>query len=152
MTTLNIAPVTDANYHAVSALQVAPSQRAFIEPNEQSLTEVSSAPQFEWHPLALLQDDVVVGFAMIGAYNAEQGYIWLDRFMIDVHFQHQGLGKLFLPKLCNWITNHWPVRDIVLSYDQTNQVAARLYAEHGFSVVPNMLDGTDTMAVLHVRL
>ncbi|WP_179395932.1 GNAT family N-acetyltransferase [Lacticaseibacillus absianus] len=151
MSALTITPVTPDNVRAVIALQVAPDQLAFIEPNAQSLAEVRTDPQFDWHPFALVRDGVAVGFAMVGAYNAAQGYIWLDRFMIDAALQHQGLGGQFLPLICAQITHQWAVRDIVLSYAPTNRVAAQFYAKHGFEVVQGMTDGDDTMAVLHVR-
>ena len=151
MSVLTISPVTDENRQAIIALQVTPSQTTFIESNAESLAEVQDTPQFDWHPLALLRANIVVGFAMVGAYNAEAGYIWLDRFMIDSRLQHQGLGNRFLPIICKYIVEQWPVKDIVLSYNPTNRIAATFYAKHGFILVPDMNDNGDTMAVLHVR-
>ena len=150
MSALTIIPVTHDNFRAVIALQVAPNQRDFIESNAQSLAEVQYDPQFDWHPFALMRDGVAVGFAMVGAYNADEGYIWLDRFMIDASMQNQGLGSQFLPLICTQIADRWPVKDIVLSYAPTNHVAAQFYAKHGFVVVPDMQDGDDIMAALHV--
>lgn len=149
MTALKIVPVTQANAVLAIALTVSPSQRQMIETNAQSLFEVQHDRRFDWHPYLLTADDCPVGFAMIGAYNQEERYIWLDRFMIAAPYQRQGLGSRFLELLKTFITRQWQVVDIVLSYDQTNAVAARLYQAHGFIPV-KMTDGGDPMAVYHI--
>ncbi|MFD1440178.1 MULTISPECIES: GNAT family N-acetyltransferase [Lacticaseibacillus] len=149
MATLKIVPVTPKNAPLAIALTVDPSQRQMIETNAQSLSEVQQDRRFDWHPFLLVADDTPVGFAMIGAYNREERYIWLDRFMIAAPYQRQGLGSRFLELLKRLISRQWDVVDIVLSYDQANLVAARLYQAHGFVPV-EMKDGNDPMAVYHV--
>ncbi len=86
---------------------------------------------------------------MIGAYNQAERYIWLDRLMIATPYQRQGLGGRFLELLKAFIIRKWGVQDIVLSYDQANVGAARLYQAHGFVPV-EMTDNGDPMAVYHV--
>ncbi|EHN58943.1 GNAT family N-acetyltransferase [Oenococcus kitaharae] len=147
---LRIEPVTHDNFRAVMALTVSPSQCSYIEPNAKSLAEGQYDPQFDWHPFALTRDGTVVGFAMIGAFNASKKYIWLDRFMIDANQQHQGLGAQFLVLLKAFIPAHWPVQDIVLSYSADNLVARQLYLSQGFVLSP-LHDGDDPMMVYHIE-
>lgn len=132
MTELSIRPVDRQLFRQVVALQVAANQRGFIEPNAQSLAEAWYEPEYAWHPLALMQGEVVVGFAMVGAYHGGEHYLWLDRFMIGEAFQHQGLGRQFLDLLIARIRRRWNNPIIVLSYEEENHFAAEFYARHGF--------------------
>ncbi|ERL66708.1 GNAT family N-acetyltransferase [Schleiferilactobacillus shenzhenensis] len=134
-----IVPVTEDNFWPVVHLHVAADQQDFIESNALSLAEAGFITSLAWHPYALIHADRAVGFAMIGAFNAAERYIWLDRLMIDQRYQHQGLGGAFLTQLQAFILERWPVDDIVLSYEPENTAAARFYRNHGFV----SLDRTD---------
>lgn len=127
-----IVPVDSQNFWAVMALQVAPEQIHFIEPNSVSLAEAAYDRRFDWHPYALMQADTVVGFAMVGAWDREEQYIWLDRLMIDRRYQHQGIGGIFVELLIPFIFEQWPVKTIVLSYEPENISAEQFYFRHGF--------------------
>lgn len=133
MTELTITPVTHANFRDVIAVQVAPGQEGYIEPNSQSLAEVHYDPELNWHPYALMRDATCVGFAMTGAYETRSDHIWLDRFMIGADFQHQGLGGQFLEQMVALIHRNWPGRTIYLSYHKENRFARRFYLDHGFT-------------------
>ncbi|GAA4071374.1 GNAT family N-acetyltransferase [Amphibacillus indicireducens] len=85
-------------------------------------------------PYALYSDETLIGFAMIGAYNAEEKYIWLDRFMIDEIFQGKGHSKPLLNKLLMMIKEKWNPDIIVLSIDPTNEKALYLYEKIGFRI------------------
>ena len=145
MANLTITPVTHANFRAVMALELAPGQEGYIEPNSQSLAEVLYDPELTWHPFALMQAEVCVGFAMVGAEEADADWlhrllpdtdltqvIWLDRFMIGAAFQHQGLGGKLLEAVIALIHERWPHHVICLSYHEENQVARQFYRSHGF--------------------
>ncbi|MCI1687111.1 GNAT family N-acetyltransferase [Schleiferilactobacillus harbinensis] len=127
-----ITPVDGHNLWPVLKLKVAPEQTQFIETNAQSLAEAGFDKRFDWHPYALMVADTVVGFAMIGALNTEERYIWLDRLMLDAQYQHHGWGGTFLELLKAFIMTNWPVDTIVLSYERENTEAERFYFHHGF--------------------
>lgn len=128
----SILPVTQENWRQVIKLQVSKKQKHFIESNEVSLLEAAYDKIYAWQPFALRVDEVIVGFAMIGAYDQVQKYIWLDRFMIDQSFQGQGYGRHFLEKLLVFIKLTWSVEMVVLSTHQQNKAAISFYEQNGF--------------------
>lgn len=132
MEELTIRPVTDANWRAIVELRPLPHQSDWISSNAESLLEAIYEPKFNWLVYGLYADAYPIGFAMIGAYNEERKYIWLDRFMIDGQFQGRGYGKKFLGKILEFIESHWTVNDIVLSIEKDNHDAKILYEKFGF--------------------
>lgn len=129
---LKITDVSEENWRAVANLAVAPGQEGLIESNTQSLLEAAYDSSLGWRPLALWQEDHLVGFAMIGAEDSERQTIWLDRLMLGADFQCQGLGRHFLRKLLQWIKTEYHVQGVFLSLHRENQRAARLYQSEGF--------------------
>ncbi len=130
--TLTIIPVTQENWRQVIKLQVSKKQKHFIESNATSLLEAAYDKSYSWQPFALMTDEKTVGFAMIGAYDQLQKYIWLDRFMIDQDFQSKGYGRYFLEKLLVFIKLTWSVEMVVLSTHQQNKAAISFYEQNGF--------------------
>lgn len=128
----SILPVTQENWRHVSQLTVAKDQEHFIEPNATSLLEAAYDKFYSWQPFALMTDEKTVGFAMIGAYDQMQKYIWLDRFMIDQSFQGQGYGRHFLEKLLDFIQFTWDLEKVVLSTHLQNKAAISFYLRNGF--------------------
>ncbi|OAN15279.1 GNAT family N-acetyltransferase [Exiguobacterium undae] len=130
--TLSIQPINAGNRQAVLALEVAPTQRDFIESNQQSLQEARQDLVHNWSCLALCEADRPIGFMMIGAANEQERYIWLDRFMVDRRFQGKGYGKLFLKQAIQYITKQYDVDEIVLSVHPKNRSACLFYEKNGF--------------------
>ncbi|WP_080146775.1 GNAT family N-acetyltransferase [Marinilactibacillus piezotolerans] len=133
MDTLSIRPVTEDNWRAIAELKPHPHQASFVAPNTESMLEAVYETRFAWSTYGLYVDAYPVGFAMIGAFHQEKGYIWLDRYMIDSQHQGKGYGSLFLTKILNYIQQNWPVKDIVLSIEPENQQAEQLYKKAGFT-------------------
>jgi len=132
MNLLNIHHVNDSNWRQIVALNVAESQSEFIEKNEISLLESFYDMKHNWKCYGLFKGEVAVGFVMIGAENKEEGYIWLDRFMIDCRYQGRGLGSAFLKKIIDYIAGNYDVREIVLSVTKDNPEAKAFYIRNGF--------------------
>ncbi|WP_244244562.1 GNAT family N-acetyltransferase [Marinilactibacillus kalidii] len=132
MEKLTIRTITDDNWRAIVTLTVKPTQAAFISPNAESMLESFYEERYNWHIYGLYVDNLPVGFAMIGAYNVDYQYIWLDRFMIDATSQGKEYGKKFLEKLIVFIRKNWTVKDIVLSINLQNLAAKQLYESFGF--------------------
>ena len=85
--TVRIEEVSQSTWRTIAALKVSESQRTFIEDNTTSLLEAAYDTSLHWVPLALYKEETIVGFAMVGAYNEQEQSIWLDRLMIDQHWQ-----------------------------------------------------------------
>lgn len=71
---------------------------------------------------------------MYGAfeYPNNETRIWLDRFLIDHHFQGKGLGKKMLQALIEHLNKIYNCDRIYLSLYEDNQVALALYQKFGF--------------------
>lgn len=71
---------------------------------------------------------------MYGAFEETDGEkrIWLDRFLIDHHFQGKGLGKQMLTALIEHLKQIYDCERIYLSLYEDNTVALTLYQKFGF--------------------
>lgn len=65
-------------------------------------------------------------------YPNNETRIWLDRFLIDYHFQGKGLGKKMLQALINHLETLYHCDRIYLSLYEDNIVALSLYQQFGF--------------------
>lgn len=129
---LNIRPVTKDNWRAIVELKPLTDQEKYITSNAESLLESFYETRYNWSVFGLFKEEYPIGFTMIGAFNAEKEYIWLDRFMIDGQFQGKGYGKKFLQLIVDYIQSKWQVKDIVLSIVKENNQAKKLYETIGF--------------------
>ena len=136
--TLQLQPVTRANFSAVIELTVTPEQEDFVSPNLYSIAEAYLEPT--WTPLAIYAGDDLVGFAMFGR-DDETGNWWIMRFMIDTQHQGKGYGTAALRLLIDLMVERHSCGEIFLGYDPGNDVAERLYARMGFAPTGEMVGG-----------
>lgn len=151
--------ITEANIWDVIKLKVKDNQNNFVASNTVSLLE-AYATQNEGgkvETFAIYNNKQLVGFIMInfdvynwpGAPKVARGNYCLWRFMIDYHFQGQGLGKKALAKILAYIKTR-PLGDsdqLYLSFVPGNKYAEKLYQEFGFK--PNgEKDGPEVVLVL----
>ncbi|MBS4174121.1 GNAT family N-acetyltransferase [Bacillus sp. FJAT-49736] len=127
---LHIREVTKENWRAVAELSVSKQQLHFIESNAYSLAE--SQYEKKWISVGLYDEDTLVGYAMFGASSQERQSAWLDRFMIDHHYQGNGYAKRFLPILVERMQREYSCRKIYLSLHPDNALAQKLYESFGF--------------------
>lgn len=130
---LHLKQITQDNWRLVTNLSVSTHQKSFIEPNSISLLEASFDHSFNWTPLAIYDNDTVIGFTMIGAYKQLDKSIWLDRFMIDQQFQGQGYGKKSFQLIIDFIQANWDVEKIILSAHEENETIFSFYETFGFN-------------------
>ncbi|MBZ9634239.1 GNAT family N-acetyltransferase [Clostridium sp. FP1] len=121
--------VTSENYKKVILLSVEESQKNFIESNEVSLEESKTGDH--WRPVAIYNDNDIIGFAMYGYFHCEKR-VWLDRLMIDKNHQGKGYGKIALKLLINHIIAEYKCDEIYLSILKDNVNAQKLYEEFNF--------------------
>ncbi|MDE6880718.1 MAG: GNAT family N-acetyltransferase [Oscillospiraceae bacterium] len=130
---IHFAAVTPENRERILALQILPEQREYIETVDQCLAEAGCV--HNWRPVGIYNGELLVGFAMYGYFFWEYlpcGRLWLDRFLIDRHYQGQGYGKEALDRLLKRLTEEYSAKDIYLSVIQGNEAAIRLYQSFGF--------------------
>ncbi|WP_265455706.1 GNAT family N-acetyltransferase [Enterococcus sp. HY326] len=129
---LYLKEITEENWREVANLSVTTDQKNYIETNKDSLLEAVFDKSLNWLPLALQDGEIIVGFAMVGAFDEKTKSIWLDRLMIDRKFQHQGYGKRFLKELVDYLQQNWIITQIFLSVHQENKKIFQFYEAAGF--------------------
>src|SRR5262245_26120443 len=88
--TMTLREITRENWEQCVRLEVAPEQQRFVASNAVSLAQSKYEP--EWIPLALYDDEEMVGFVMYGVYR-DQGKYWILRMMVDRRLQGNGYGR-----------------------------------------------------------
>lgn len=130
---LHLEPVTAGNREELLKLQILPEQRGYIETVAQCLDE--AAHKKVWRPVGIYDGDILIGFAMYGYFRWEYfpiGRLWLDRFLIDFHYQGMGYGKAAMAGMLEHLSREYPGKKIYLSVIKGNQAAIRLYESFGF--------------------
>lgn len=132
---ISLRPVTDVNRAQVLALAVAPGQRRHIETTAECLAE--AAQDARWRPVGLYHGEVLVGFAMVGAFPGWTGsdteqQVWLDRLLIDARYQGCGYGEAALCALLESLEATYGTGKIYLSVYEDNDRAIAMYEKHGF--------------------
>ncbi|MBO1626745.1 GNAT family N-acetyltransferase [Bacillus arachidis] len=143
---LHIREVTANNWRSVAALQVTKGQQQFIESNAFSLAE--SLFEGNGTSVGLYDGETLVGYAMYGWYSAKDDSVWLDRFMIDYHFQGNGYAKRFLHLLIQYLQQKFQCRKIYLSLHPDNTLAMKLYESFGFHLTGDIDDEGPVVGVI----
>lgn len=125
-------PVTAENREDVLQLNIAGSQKGFVETVKQCLEEAQEWAC--WRPVGIYIDGRLVGFAMYCLWEEKEteSRVWMDRLLIDERYQGKGYGKACLPVLLDKIQEEYGCDRIYLSVVKENQAAIHLYQEFGF--------------------
>ena len=136
--------ITNANIWKVCTLEPFEAQKDFVAENIQSLAEAYATRNEGSNalPLAVYDDDDLVGFAMIGKGTVgneneselirENYSLW--RLMIDKNYQGRGLGKQTIDAVMALIRTFpfGEAKKIWLSYEPENTRARDIYRKYGF--------------------
>ena len=150
--------ITNANIWKVCALEPFEEQKDFVAENIQSLAE-AYATRNEGNnalPLAVYDDDDLVGFVMIGKGTVgeenesdlirENYSLW--RLMIDKNYQGRGLSRQTIDAAVALI-RPFPfgeAKKVWLSYEPENTRARDIYRKYGF-VENGEMCGNEIVAV-----
>lgn len=140
--TLRICEVNSNNWRDIAALSVSKDQYAFIEDNSYSLAQSKYHP--EWKSVAIYDNETPIGYGMYGT-DLRTNQVWLDRFMIDQHYQGKGYGKRAFPMLIELIKKTYQCKRIYLSIHPENDAAQKLYESFGFKLTGEMDCGEAVM-------
>ncbi|WP_068676747.1 GNAT family N-acetyltransferase [Oceanobacillus sp. Castelsardo] len=143
---LHIREVTTENWRSIAALSVSEQQKQYIESNAFSLAE----SKFEGNGISvgLYDEETLVGYAMYGWSCHLTQSAWLDRFMIDYHFQGNGYAKQFLPLLIRKIQYQYGCKKVYLSVHLDNKLAQKLYESFGFQLNGKIDDSGPVVGVV----
>ena len=122
----------------VLALRVQENQLSFVGHVADSLADVAVCPGSE--ALALVQDDIVVGYVRIDRRAAAmadhplaEGAVALRSFMIDARRQGEGLGGRALDAIHAYVAGRHPDRErILLTVNVRNEGAVHVYRRAGY--------------------
>lgn len=127
---VELREITKENYEECLSLNVADSQKCFVSSNAHSLAQA-----WVYHdtafPFAVYADNTMVGFIMLGYYEAK-GYYTLWKFMIDEKYQNKGYGRKALKLGIDYLIDRFNVEEIYTAYYSANDVARNLYKSFGF--------------------
>lgn len=128
---LSLKKVSSENREAVLKLEVFPNQKGFIETVAECLEEADSLDL--WRPVVIMDDDKMIGFSMYGYFKNENGgRLWMDRLLIDKHYQDHGYGKHAIRVILEQMLAEYPNQDVYLSVYEDNPHAINLYHLYGF--------------------
>jgi diamine N-acetyltransferase len=123
-------------------------QKEFVATNVVSIAQAYVEPT--WVPLAIYADDTMVGFVMYGR-DAETGFDWIIRLMIDARYQGHGYGRATMLELLPMLKQSPDSKGIKISYEPKNRTAERLYAQLGFRPTGEIEEG-EVVAQLQMEL
>ena len=127
---VSIRPVTRENLEEVLALRVAEGQEKYVISNAESLSRAYVYSETAY-PFAIYDDDIIVGFIMMGYYEVK-GYYTLWEFMIDRKYQNKGYGRQALKLGLEFVREKFGQVDIYTGVTPRNTVAKKLYESVGF--------------------
>ena len=137
---ISLRPITRDNFEECCNLEVTETQQEFVASNTYSLAESKFFPEFV--PLAIYNEDVIVGFLMYGRDDLDGELVWmLLRFMIDYRFQGKGYGRAALQLFIDYIRSKTGCRVLYTSIIPGNNIAQNLYSSLGFEERGDLEDG-----------
>lgn len=127
---IELREITKENYEECLNLHIAESQKGFVSSTAYSLAQAWIYYDTAF-PLAVYADNTMIGFIMLGFYEAK-GHYTLWKFLIDEKYQNKGYGKKALRLGIAYLVNRFQVKEVYTAYYRTNHIARNLYASIGF--------------------
>ncbi|HAX73517.1 MAG TPA: spermidine acetyltransferase [Firmicutes bacterium] len=126
---ISLKEVNKDNFWEVIDLKVSDIQEDYVLSNAISLGQAKVQP--ECQPLAIYDDEILVGFLMYCLDVDDQEY-WIYRMMVDEQYQNSGVGKAALSQLIERIQADESKHQIFLDVSLDNKSAVYLYKRFGF--------------------
>jgi len=127
---VELRTVSKDNLEEVLNLNILEHQKEFVSSTACSLAQayVYSETAF---PFAVYADNTIVGFIMLGYYEARKQYtLW--KFLIDKNHQNKGYGREALKQGIMYLKDNLGVREIYTGVALGNEKAKYLYSSIGF--------------------
>lgn len=126
-----LKPITKDNINQVLDLKVNENQKSFVMTTAEALAKAYVHSKTAW-PFALYDDDLLVGFIMMGYYE-ERKYHTLWDLLIDYKYQGKGYGRKALLLGIQFLRDTFHAKEIYTGVALGNQVAKKLYMSVGFA-------------------
>lgn len=140
---IKLHEITKDNLEEVLALEGFDHQKSYV-----SSTAASLAQAYVYRdtalPFAVYADDTLVGFIMLGYYEARNQYtLW--KFLIDKNYQNKGYGKEALKQGILYLKNTFQAKEIYTGVSIGNEQAKHVYKSLGFLETGLIEDGMEEM-------
>ena len=140
---VELREITKDNFEDVLKLKVSESQEDFVSSTAYSLAQARAYKETAF-PFAIYADKVVVGFVMLGYYEAKNQYtLW--KFLIDKQYQNMGYGRKALQLGVRYLMETYGAGEIYTGVALGNQVAKHLYSSFGFDQTGVIEDNMEEM-------
>ena len=143
---ISLRKITRENIDEVLALKVNEDQRSFVSCNGDSLAQAYVYPETAF-PFAVYEDSTVVGFIMMGYYEAKK-YFTLWKFMIDSRYQNKGYGRKAIELGIQYLREQFDISEIYTGVIPGNNKAKELYESIGFKETGLVESGMEEMRLI----
>ncbi len=126
---ITLKEITKENFWDAVSIEVAPEQVDFVTSNAVSIAQSKVQP--ECIPLAVYDDDLMVGFVMY-CIDEDDGEYWIYRMMVDKNYQLKGYGKKSMLLLLEKLKEDKSRSKIFLGVHRESEAAIKLYESFGF--------------------
>ncbi len=141
---IQLREITRENFWDCIELSVNEDQNGFVTSNAVSIAQSKVQP--ECIPLAVYDDDLMVGFVMY-CIDEDDGEYWIYRMMIDKRYQSKGYGKKAMSKLLEIIKEDKTHNRIFLGVHKESTYAVKLYRSLGFEFNGQTFGSEDIMVL-----
>lgn len=127
---VELREITEDNFEEVINLKVSKNQESFVSSVAYSLAQAWAYKETAF-PFAIYENEVPVGFVMLGYYKTKN-YYTLWKFMIDKQYQNHGYGREALQLAIKYLIETFGVNEIYTGVALGNVIANHLYNSFGF--------------------
>ena len=140
---VELRTITKETLEEVLNLNVLEHQESFVSSTMYSLAQAYAYRETAF-PFAVYADDSIVGFIMMGYYEAKNQYtLW--KFLIDKNHQGKGYGREALIKGIKYLEDRFGIREIYTGVALGNERAKHLYRSIGFKETGLVEDNMEEM-------
>lgn len=135
--------ITKNNLDDVLSLKVAKHQTSYVSSTAHSLAQAYVYRETAF-PFAIYDDDIIVGFIMLGYYEARNQYtLW--KFLIDEQHQNKGYGREALKLGITYLREQLGAKEVYTGVSLGNEAAKHLYSSVGFEITGLVEDGMEEL-------
>lgn len=141
---VTLRPLTRYNWETAVGLKLHDYQEDFLPP---VLHTIAQSKFEEVHLFGIFEADLMVGFLAYGEFG---GICWINRVLVDKHYQQMGIGKLALRLLLEKLKKNPVCQEIRTSFTKQNAIAEYFFRSEGFQRIADGLDDEIVMTYVGI--
>ena len=130
---IRLAEITEDNWMEAASLSVADGQKGFLAPAVGILARGYVYRNCGGRVLAIENDGIIVGLALVREFTDEPLGYDLQQFMIDRRFQGRGYGGAALKLILDELRKEGRYDHVEVCVKKADEAAIRLYERRGFT-------------------